>query len=141
MTEHDEIASLKADVESLLRFVKSNTEAKIEAERTGVLAEIKSLSADIGQEFKEDEYKDASLDSLYFSKKMLLGLKDALAKKTDNGMANMHIRNGTVSELSAEELEDVLVDLISLAYGLPIADEETKHRVRMERMQAGYTLR
>lgn len=140
MTELDEIESLKADLKSLFKVVKDNEAAKVENAREELLSEIASLSAELGQDFDKEEFKEAPIDSLRFNLKVLRRTIEAAKAASGGDLAGM-VNRGEPNKLTPEQLEDVLVDMISLAYGLPIADDETKELIRLERMAEGYKLR
>lgn len=140
MTELNEIESLKAELKSLFEVVKDNEAAKVEKAKEELLSEIASLSAELGQDFDKKEYENVSIDSLRFNLKVLRQTIEAAKAASGGDLAGM-VNRGEPNKLTPEKLEDTLVDLISLAFGLPIADDETKELVRLERMAEGYRLR
>lgn len=143
MTDITEIESLKADIASIYKTVLSDAEAKVAAETKDVLTNIESLSAELNQDFKIEDYKDISLESLRYKAGVLQDVIKMLKAKSESGdLAGLITRgDGTVTELSAEKLEDVVLDLIQLAFGLEPADDEIKKLIRMERLRDGFELR
>lgn len=143
MTNNNEIESLKAEIQSLFEIVKTNAEAKVTAEKDIAIKEIALLSAELNQDFKPEDYKDVSLESLRYKAGVLQDVIGALKAKSETGdLAGLITRgDDTLSELSAEQLEDALVDLVQLAFGLEPADDEIKAMIRLERQAEGYTLR
>lgn len=137
-----DIESLKAEIASLYQTVKTNAEAKVSADRDVVLKEVASLSAELNQDFKVEDYKEVSLESLRYKAGVLHDVIKMLKAKSETGdLASLVTRDGGVDELSAEQLEDVVLDLIQLAFGLEPADDEIKKLIRFERMRDGYELR
>lgn len=143
MTDNNDIESLKVELKSLYELVKTNAEAKVGAEREEVIIKIASLSAELNQDFKPEDYKDISLESLRYRAGVLQDVIGALKAKSETGDLAGLITRGTdsLTELSAEQLEDVILDLIQLAFGLEPADDEIKKLIRLEREAEGYTLR
>ena len=142
MTDINEIESLKAEITSLYQAVKTNAEAKETAEREEELVKIESLSAELNQDFKVEDYKDVSLESLRYKAGVFQDVIKMLKAKSETGdLAGLVTRGSEISELSAEQLEDVILDLIQLAFGLEPADDEIKRLIRFERMRDGYELR
>lgn len=143
MTDNNDIESLKVELKSLFELVKTNAEAKVGAEREEVIIKIASLSAELNQDFKPEDYKDISLESLRYRAGVLQDVIGALKAKSETGDLAGLITRGTdsLTELSAEQLEDVILDLIQLAFGLEPADDEIKKLIRLEREAEGYTLR
>ena len=137
-----DIESLRAEIASLYQTVKTNAEIKVSADRDVVLKEIASLSAELNQDFKVEDYKEVSLESLRYKAGVLNDVIKMLKAKSETGdLASLVIRDGGVDELSAEQLEDIILDLIQLAFGLEPADDEIKKLIRLERMRDGYELR
>jgi hypothetical protein len=137
-----DIESLKAEIASLYQTVATNAEAKVNAERDAILKDIASLSAELNQDFKVEDYKEVSLESLRYKAGVLQDVIKMLKAKSETGdLAGLVTRDGGVDELSAEQLEDVVLDLIQLAFGLEPANDEIKKLIRFERMRDGYELR
>ena len=137
-----DIESLKAEIASLYQTVKTNAEAKVTADKDVVLKEIASLSAELNQDFKVEDYKEVSLESLRYKAGVLQDVIKMLKAKSETGdLASLVTRDGGIDELSAEQLEDIVLDLIQLAFGLEPADDEIKKLIRFERMRDGYELR
>ncbi len=142
MTDNNEsIESLKADLKSLFEIVKTNAEAKVSVERDSLMIDIESLSAKLSKDFKIEEYKDVSLESLRYTAGVLRDVIKALEDKSETGDLAALVTRGAVDELSAEQIEDIVLDLIQLAFGLEPADDEIKRLIRLEREAEGYTLR
>lgn len=141
MTDNNEIESLKAEIKSLFDMLHTDAEAKVSAERESLMNEIESLSVKLNQDFNEDDYKDVSLESLRFKAGVLRDVFKSLEQKSESGDLGALITRGGVDELSAEEIEDIVLDLIQLAFGLEPADDEIKRQIRLEREAEGYTLR
>ena len=142
MTDYNDIESLKAEITSLYEIVKTDAEAKVNAEREVILKEIASLSAELNQDFNSEDYKEVSLESLRYKAGVLQDVIKMLKAKSETGdLAGLVTRGGDVDELSAEQLEDVILDLIQLAFGLEPADDKVKRLIRLEREAEGYTLR
>lgn len=143
MTDNNDIESLKVELKSLFELVKTNAEAKVGVEREELFTKIASLSAELNQDFKPEDYKDISLESLRYRAGVLQDVIGALKAKSETGDLAGLITRGTdsLTELSAEQLEDVILDLIQLAFGLEPADDEIKKLIRLEREAEGYTLR
>ena len=143
MTDINEIESLKADIQSLYEVIETNAKAKVTVEKEIAIKEIASLSAELEQDFKPEDYKDVSLESLRYKAGVLREVIGALKAKSDTGdLAGLVTRgDDSIDELSAEQLEDVILDLIQLAFGLEPADDEIKAMIRLEREAEGYTLR
>lgn len=142
MTDINEIESLKAEIASLYQTVKTNAEAKISADREVVLKEVASLSVELNQDFNVEDYKDISLESLRYKAVVLHDVIKMLKAKSETGdLAGLVTRGDDVNELSAEKLEDAILDLIQLAFGLEPADDEIKKLIRLERLRDGYELR
>jgi hypothetical protein len=142
MTDNNEIESLKAELTSLFKIVKTDAEAKVNAEKEAILKEIGTFSAELNQDFNVEDYKDVSLESLRYKAGVLQDVIKMLKAKSETGdLAGLVTRGGEISELSAEQLEDVVLDLIQLAFGLEPADDEIKRLIRLEREAEGYTLR
>lgn len=142
MTDINEIESLKAEIASLYQTVKTNAEVKVNADKEVALKEIASLSAELNQEFKVEDYKDISLESLRYKAGVLQDVIKMLKAKSETGdLASLVTRGGKVDELSAVQLEDIVLDLIQLAFGLEPADDEIKKLIRLERLRDGYELR
>lgn len=141
MTNNNEFESLTAEFKSLLEIVKTNVEAKATAERDTILKELVSLSEELNQDFKADDYKEVSLESLQFNARVLRETIKALKAKSETGDLAALVTRGAIDELSAEQLEDVILDLIQLAFGLEPANDEIKALIRLERQAEGYTLR
>lgn len=142
MTTELDLESLSNELNSLTQLVKTRMTDKADAERTSILAEIKSLNEVLGEDFIEEEYKDMDTTALGFT---LKGLKRAveIVKKTTgaSNTAGLISRSDNETSLSNEELEDILTDMVSLAFNLPIATDEVKKNIRYERMDHGYYLR
>ena len=137
-----DIESLRAEIASLYQTVKTNAEIKVSADRDVVLKEIASLSAELNQDFKVEDYKEVSLESLRYKAGVLNDVIKMLKAKSETGdLASLVTRDGGVDELSAEKLEDIILDLIQLAFGLEPASDEIKKLIRFERMRVGYELR
>ncbi len=141
MTDNNDIESLKADIKSLFEIVKTNAEAKVSAERKDLLTELASLSVELNQDFNIEDYKEISLESLRFKAGVLQDVIKSLKDKSETGDLAGLVTRGVIDELSAEQLEDVILDLIQLAFGLEPADDEIKRQIRLEREAEGYTLR
>ncbi len=142
MTDINEIESLKAEIASLYQTVKTNAEVKVNADKEVALKEIASLSAELNQEFKVEDYKDISLESLRYKAGVLQDVIKMLKAKSETGdLASLVTRGDKVDELSAVQLEDIVLDLIQLAFGLEPADDEIKKLIRLERLRDGYELR
>lgn len=138
---NNEIESLKADVESLLKIVKMNAETEVSTKKNELINEIESLSVKLDQDFNVDDYKDVSLESLQFKAGVLRDVFKSIKKRSSSDDLAGLVNRGAVDELSAEQLEDVILDLIQLAFGLEPADDEIKRQIRLEREVEGYTLR
>lgn len=141
MTNNNDIESLKAEIKSLLETVNTHAEAKVSIEKENLLTEIESLSVNLKQDFNVEDYKDSSLESLRYKAGVLKDVFKMIGEKSDTGDLAGLVTRGTVNELSAEQLEDVVVDLIQLAFGLEPATDEIKEMIRLERAAEGYTLR
>ncbi len=144
MTDNNDIESLKVELKSLFELVKTNAEAKVGVEREEVIAKITSLSAELNQDFKPEDIKDVSLESLRYRAGVLQDVIGALKAKSETGDLAALITRGdadSLTELSTEQLEDAILDLIQLAFGLEPADDEIKAQMRLERELEGYTLR
>lgn len=142
MTDNNEIESLKAEIKSLYDMLHTDAEAKVSAEKETLLNEIESLSVKLNQDFNVEDYKDISLESLRFKAGVLRDVFKALKEQSDSGdLGGLITRDTDVDELSAEEIEDIIVDLIQLSFGLEPADDEIKRQIRLEREAEGYTLR
>lgn len=143
MTDNNDIESLKVELKSLFELVKTNAEAKVDVERKEVIAQIASLSIELNQDFKPEDFKETSLESLRYRAGVLQDVIGALKAKSETGdLAGLITRgSGSIAELSAEQLEDTILDLIQLAFGLEPADDEIKRQIRLEREVEGYTLR
>ena len=142
MTDINEIESLQAEIASLYQTVKTNAEAKVDAEKEAVLKDIASYSAELNKDFKVEDYKDISLESLRYKAGVLQDVIEMLKAKSETGdLAGLVIRGDGIDELSVEQLEDVILDLIQLAFGLEPADDEIKKLIRLERLRDGYELR
>lgn len=141
MTNNNDIESLKAEIKSLLETVNTHAEAKVSIEKENLLTEIESLSVNLKQDFNVKDYKDSSLESLRYKAGVLKDVFKMIEEKSDTGDLAGLVTRGTVNELSAEQLEDVVVDLIQLAFGLEPATDEIKEMIRLERAVEGYTLR
>lgn len=141
MTDNNEFESLTAEFKSLLEIVKTNVEAKATAERDAIMKELATLSEELNQDFKADDYKEVSLESLQFNARVLRETIKALKAKSESGDLAALVTRGAIDELSAEQLEDIILDLIQLAFGLEPADDEIKALNRLERQAEGYTLR
>lgn len=141
MTNNNDIESLKAEIKSLLETVNTHAEAKVSIEKENLLTEIESLSVNLKQDFNVKDYKDSSLESLRYKAGVLKDVFKMIEEKSDTGDLAGLVTRGTVNELSAEQLEDVVVDLIQLAFGLEPATDEIKEMIRLERAAEGYTLR
>ena len=143
MTDNNVIESLKAHVQSLYEVIETNAKAKVIVEKEIAINEIASLSAELEQDFKPEDYKDVSLESLRYKAGVLREVIGVLKAKSDTGdLAGLVTRGDeSIDELSAEQLEDVILDLIQLAFGLEPADDEIKAMIRLEREAEGYTLR
>jgi len=141
MTNNNEIESLKAEIKSLLEIVNTNAEAKVSVEKDNLLKEIQSLSTNLKQDFNVEDYKDISLESLRYKAGVLKDVFKMLEKKSDSGDLAGLVTRGAIDELSAVQLEDIVVDLIQLAFGLEPATDEIKEMIRLERAAEGYVLR
>ena len=141
MTDDNEIESLKAEIKSLFDIVKTNAETEVSAARDSLLIEIESLSAKLNKDFKIEEYKDVSLDSLQYRAGVLREVIETLVDKSETGDLAGLVTRGTIDSLSAEQIEDIVLDLIQLAFGLEPADDEIKAQMRLEREADGFTLR
>ncbi len=143
MTDNNDIESLKVELKSLYELVNTKAKVKIETERKEVMEQIASLSAELNQDFKPEDHKEVSLESLRYKAMVLQDVIGALKAKSETGdLAGLVTRGDpSLTELSAEQLEDVILDLIQLAFGLPVADDEIKAQIRLEREVEGITLR
>jgi hypothetical protein len=143
MTDNNDIESLKVELKSLFELVKTNAEAKVGVEREELFTKIASLSAELNQDFKPEDHKETSLESLRYKAGVLQDVIGALKAKSETGdLAGLVTRGDpSLTELSAEQLEDAILDLIQLAFGLEPADDEIKALMRLEREVEGYTLR
>ena len=145
MTDNIDIESLKSEIQEIYKVIETNAKAKVSAERDLLIKDISSLSAELKKDFKPEDYKDVSLESLRFNKQVLQDVIGALKVKTDAGTGDLGglitRGDGTLNELSGEQLEDALLDLIQLGFGLEPASDEIKAEIRLERMADGYTLR
>ena len=143
MTDNNDIESLKVELKSLYELVNTNAKTKVEAERKEVINKIASLSAELNQDFKPEDLKDISLESLRYRAGVLQDVIGALKAKSETGdLAGLVTRGAdSINELSAEQLEDAILDLIQLAFGLEPATDEIKSLIRLEREVEGYTLR
>ena len=144
MTDNNDIESLKVELKSLFELVKTNAEAKVGVEREELFTKIASLSAELNQDFKPEDFKETSLESLRYRAGVLQDVIGALKAKSETGdLAGLITRGDdpSLTELSAEQLEDAILDLIQLAFGLEPADDEIKRLIRLEREVEGYTLR
>jgi len=141
MTDNNEIESLNAKLNSLYEIVNTNAEAKVSASKDAVLKEITSLYGELNQDFKPDDYKEASLESLQFNARVLRDTIKALEAKSESGDLAGLVTRGAIDELSAEQLEEHLIDLVQLGFGLEVADDEIKKLIQLERQVEGYTLR
>lgn len=141
MTNNNEIESLKAEIKSLLEIVNTNAEAKVSVEKKNLLTEIESLSTNLKQDFNVEDYKDSSLESLRYKAGILKDVFKMIAEKSDSGDLAGLVTRGAIDELSAVQIEDIVVDLIQLAFGLEPATDEIKEMIRLERAAEGYVLR
>jgi len=141
MTDNNEIESLNAKLNSLYEIVNTNAEAKVSASKDAVLKEITSLYGELNQDFKPDDYKEASLESLQFNARVLRDTIKALEAKSESGDLAGLVTRGAIDELSAEQLEEHLIDLVQLGFGLEVADDEIKKLIQLERQVEGYTIR
>jgi hypothetical protein len=140
MTNKDDIDFLKAEIDSLTKLIKSSAEKRVEEERKVALDSLKALTEQIGEEFDPKEYADSSVEELNFGVRQLEKIVRKLRGSGSGDMAKIHDR-GDVEELSGYELEDALIDMISLAFNLPIPPDEIKEEIRYERMSEGYFVR
>ena len=141
MTDNNEIESLKAEIASLLETVKTNAEAKVNVERENLMSEIESLSTKLNQDFNVEDYKEISLESLRYKAGVLKDVFKMIGQNSDSGDLAGLVTRGGKDELSAEQIEDIVVDLIQLAFGLEPASDEVKEQIRLERRAEGYILR
>jgi hypothetical protein len=126
MSNEPTLAELKAATLEEWKGLQSDIQVKKKAEIDGKIASIILLSAETGQEFKEEDFKDSNVASLTILEKQLKYFLEAKnAGETGEPASGIVPRGGEPPKtLSKKELNNKVIDMITHSFGLPRPDSD-----------------
>ncbi len=136
MSDEPTLAELKSLVHTEWKGFRSDIEAKQEAEKEKIISSIISLSAETGQEIKKEEIEKSNVASLNILERQLKSILEAKTNGDGEPSSGIVPRGGDPpQDLSKDEFNNTIIDMISHSFGLPVPDSDTPAKGEMSKTE------